>query len=146
MALGLMTKRKVPDEITDDWLRPLLSQRRICEDLRRYLRATHKRDMLDAAEGLSAFDRPALVVWADDDRVMPIVTGKRLAASLPQGEFVTISDSRTLIPEDQPSSFLDSYVTSSLGIPYEPEDRASSSCPRDLGGVLIPPVAFTVSA
>jgi pimeloyl-ACP methyl ester carboxylesterase len=102
MALGRMTKRKVPDEVTDGWLRPLLSQRAIRKDLIRYLAAVDKHEMVEAAKGLSAFERPALVVWAEEDRVMPLETGKRLAAALPRGQFVTVSDSYTLIPEDQP--------------------------------------------
>jgi pimeloyl-ACP methyl ester carboxylesterase len=102
MALGWMSKRKVPHHVTDGWLRPLLSNRQIRHDLTRYLRAVTKRDMIDAAVGLPRFDRPALVVWAEEDLVMPIETGRRLAQILPRGEFVTILDSRTLIPEDQP--------------------------------------------
>jgi pimeloyl-ACP methyl ester carboxylesterase len=104
MALGLMTKRKVPHHITDAWLAPLLEQRLIRRDLTRYLRAVRKHDMLDAARALPTFTKPALVVWAEDDRVMPIHTGRRLASTL-GAEFVTISDSRTLIPEDQPLEF-----------------------------------------
>jgi pimeloyl-ACP methyl ester carboxylesterase len=102
MALGRMSKRKVPDEVTDGWLRPLLGQRQIRADLRRYLRAVDQGEMVDAAEKLSGFDRPALVVWAEEDRVMPLETGRRLAKALPKGEFVTVADSFTLIPEDQP--------------------------------------------
>jgi pimeloyl-ACP methyl ester carboxylesterase len=34
---------------------------------------------------------------------MPIEHGRRLAALLPQGRFVEIADSYTLIPEDQPA-------------------------------------------
>jgi pimeloyl-ACP methyl ester carboxylesterase len=102
MAFGRMAKRKVPNDVTDDWLRPLISQRAIRRDLQRYLRAVDKREMLEAAEKLSAFDRPALVVWAEEDQVMPIDTGRRLAKALPKGEFVTVPDSFTLLPEDQP--------------------------------------------
>jgi len=102
IALGLMTKRKVPDEITDRWLAPVLNQPAIRRDLIRYLRAVDSREMLEAAEKLSAFNRPALVVWAEEDRVMPIETGRRLAKALPKAEFATIADSYTLIPEDRP--------------------------------------------
>lgn len=102
MALGWMSKRRVPDSVTDGWLHALLNNRQIRQDLTRYLRAVTKRDMLDAAAALPRFDRPALVVWAEEDLVMPIETGRQLARILPRGEFVTIRDSRTLIPEDQP--------------------------------------------
>jgi pimeloyl-ACP methyl ester carboxylesterase len=59
--------------------------------------------MLDAAERLPSFERPALVVWATQDRVMPPEHGRRLAELLPQGQLVEIPDSYTLVPLDQPA-------------------------------------------
>lgn len=102
IALGWMTKRKVPDEITDEWFGPLLNQRAIRKDLIRYLKAVDNAEMMDAAEKLTEFDRPMLIVWAEEDKVMPLESGKRFAEKLPKAEFVTVADSYTLIPEDQP--------------------------------------------
>ncbi len=102
MAFGWMSKRPVPDEVMDDWLEPALTQRGIRRDLLKYLRAVDKRDTLEAAERLRSFERPALVVWAKEDRVMPPEHGRRLADLFPHGRLVEISDSYTLIPEDQP--------------------------------------------
>jgi pimeloyl-ACP methyl ester carboxylesterase len=81
---------------------PLLSRRQIRRDLTRYLRTARAGDMVAAAEGLRRFDRPALVVWAAEDRVMPPDHGRRLAELLPRGQLVELPDSYTLIPEDQP--------------------------------------------
>ena len=103
LALGWMTKRPVPHEVTDAWLRPLLTQREIRRDLIKYVRTGTKRDMIEATERLRSFDRPALVIWAAEDRVMPPDHGRRLADLLPRGKLVEISDSYTLIPEDQPA-------------------------------------------
>ncbi len=50
-------------------------------------------------------DRPALVVWASADRVMPPEHGRRLAALLPHGQLIEVDDSYTLIPLDQPARF-----------------------------------------
>jgi pimeloyl-ACP methyl ester carboxylesterase len=58
--------------------------------------------LLTAADRLPFYDRPALVVWASADRVMPPDHGRRLAELLPRGRLVEIDDSRTLIPLDQP--------------------------------------------
>ena len=52
---------------------------------------------------LRSFDRPALVVWAVEDRVMPREHGRRLAELLPQGRLVEVADSYTMIPVDQPA-------------------------------------------
>ena len=103
IAFGWMSKRPVPHDVMDAWLQPMLTQREIRRDLVKYLRAAQKGEMLDAAVGLRTFDRPALVVWAVEDRVMPPDHGRRLADLLPRGQLVEISDSYTLIPEDQPA-------------------------------------------
>ena len=68
----------------------------------KYLRAVDKRDTLEAADRLRSFDRPALVAWTVEDRVMPPEHGRRLTELLPQGRLMEIADSYTLIPEDQP--------------------------------------------
>ncbi|GHB78298.1 oxidoreductase [Streptomyces xanthochromogenes] len=104
VAWGWMTKRPVPPEIMDTWLRPLISSAAVRRDLRKYLLSTPpKAELLAWSEALRTFDRPALVVWAAEDRVMPPAHGRRLAELLPRAEFVEIPDSYTLIPEDQPA-------------------------------------------
>jgi pimeloyl-ACP methyl ester carboxylesterase len=102
VALGWMSKRPVPDDVVDGWLRPLLTQRAIRRDLLKYIRGVDGTELPTAAEALRDFDRPALVVWAAEDRVMPPEHGRRLARMLPRGRLVEIADSYTLIPEDQP--------------------------------------------
>lgn len=103
MTWGWMSKRPVPNEVLDAWFRPLWTSTEIRRDLRAYVLGVPPKDeLLRWAEGLRAFDRPALVVWATEDKVMPLDHGRRLAELLPQGELVEIADSYTLIPEDQP--------------------------------------------
>jgi pimeloyl-ACP methyl ester carboxylesterase len=94
----------VPREVMDQWFGPVTKQREIRRDLRKYVlsSAQGRRELLAAAETLRAFDRPALIAWASEDRLMPVEHGPRLAALLPQGRLVEIADSYTLIPEDQP--------------------------------------------
>src|SRR5436190_633286 len=104
VTFGWMSKRPVPDEIMDGWLRPMITRPEIRRDLRKYVSGVKqaKRELLAATEKLSEFERPALVAWAREDRVMPVEHGRRLAELLPRGRLVEISDSYTLIPEDQP--------------------------------------------
>lgn len=81
-----------------------------------------ERLLLQAAEQLPAFDRPALVIWAAEDRVMPPEHGKRLARLLPQGQLAEIDDSYTLIPLDQPARLaqLISEFTRAPRVPVSP--------------------------
>jgi pimeloyl-ACP methyl ester carboxylesterase len=103
MTWGWMSKRPVPHEVMDEWIRPLQSQREVRRDLRKYGRSIPpKKVLLEWSERLRSFERPALVVWAEEDRVMPPEHGRRLAELFPRGRLVEIQDSYTLIPEDQP--------------------------------------------
>jgi pimeloyl-ACP methyl ester carboxylesterase len=103
IAFGWLTRRG--DAATARWMRPVLTRPDIRRDTVRVLRAAGAEPgiLLDAASRLPAFDRPALVVWASADRVMPPEHGRRLAALLPQGRLVEVDDSYTLIPLDQPA-------------------------------------------
>ena len=103
IAFGWLTKRG--DAATARWIRPVLTQPEIRRDTARMLRSVFadKRLLLRTAEALPAFDRPALVVWAADDRVMPPEHGRRLATLLPNARLFEIPDSYTLIPLDQPA-------------------------------------------
>jgi len=103
LTFGWMSRRPVPDEIMDGWLRPALGQAAIRRDLRRYICTSDLNDYVRAAEDLRSFTRPALVVWGTQDRVMPVEHGRRLAALLSAGRLVEIDDSYTLISEDQPA-------------------------------------------
>jgi pimeloyl-ACP methyl ester carboxylesterase len=103
IAFGWLTKRG--DAATKRWLRPLHKQSEVRRDTVRVLRAigAQRRLLVDAAERLPAFDRPALVVWSRGDRVMPPEHGSRLAELLPRGRLIEIADTYTLIPLDQPA-------------------------------------------
>jgi pimeloyl-ACP methyl ester carboxylesterase len=130
LAFGWLTMRG--DAMTRTWLTPVLTQRAIRRDTVRVLRgiAAEPRLLLDVADELRGFDRPALVAWASADRVMPLEHGHRLAELLPQGHLITIDDSYTLVPLDQPvqlaKALREFHASSSHG---ESPDRRSSGRP-----------------
>jgi pimeloyl-ACP methyl ester carboxylesterase len=104
-AFGTLTKRG--DAATARWIRPVLEQPEIRAETVRMLRAVFadRNLLVETASELVHFERPALVVWATDDRVMPLDHGRRLAELLPQAQFAEVADSYTLIPLDQPAEF-----------------------------------------
>jgi pimeloyl-ACP methyl ester carboxylesterase len=103
IAWGWMSRR-LSDEVMDAWFEPAMTGREVRRDLRKYVRSAReaRRVMIEATERLREFERPALVAWASEDRVMPPEHGRRLAEMLPQGRLVEIADSYTLVPVDQP--------------------------------------------
>jgi pimeloyl-ACP methyl ester carboxylesterase len=104
MSFGWLTKRG--DAATARWIKPVLAEAGIRRDAVRVLRgiSADRGVLVDAAGQLSGFDRPALVVWAEKDRVMPPEHGRRLAELLPQGKLVEVADSYSLLPLDQPAA------------------------------------------
>ena len=62
------------------------------------LRAVDTKYTFEAADRLTTFDKPALVLWADNDKIFPREHGQRLAQLLRQGDFALIPDSPHLHP------------------------------------------------
>jgi pimeloyl-ACP methyl ester carboxylesterase len=106
MTYGPLSKRPVPREVMDRWFGPIAENAEIRRDLRKYVLSAPqgRRELLAASQALRSFDRPALVAWASEDKLMPREHGRRLAELLPQAELAEIEDSYTLIPEDQPTT------------------------------------------
>lgn len=103
---GGMSLRGIPDEIMEDWFAPATRSRAIRRDFAKFATSAPQRETLLAwSERLHDFDRPVLVVWATEDRLMPREHGPRLAKLYPQGQLIEIADSSTLVPEDQPERF-----------------------------------------
>ncbi|MGV9877930.1 alpha/beta fold hydrolase [Streptomyces sp. NPDC003006] len=104
---AVMAHRPVAHDLIDRWIEPLRKDPAARRVLIRYLRAAHPSEMMEAAEGLRSYDRPALVVWGRQDRMMPPEHGRRLAELLPRGRLVELDDCRTLIPLDRPAGLAD---------------------------------------
>jgi pimeloyl-ACP methyl ester carboxylesterase len=102
---GQMSKRGIPDELMRDWLEPL-RRSEIRRDLRKYAGDVRrgKRDLAAAEESLGSFERPVLVVWDREGKMMPGEEGRCLAESFPDARFVELDDCYTLIPFDQPQA------------------------------------------
>src|SRR6266487_2676043 len=101
-TFGWVAKRPIPPAIVDSYLLPSRRDRAVRRDLRRFLRGVHHRHTLVAARSLPQFTKPVLLAWAAEDRLFPLELAHRLAALLPHATVVTIPDSYTFVPEDQP--------------------------------------------
>jgi pimeloyl-ACP methyl ester carboxylesterase len=104
-VFGQMSKHGVPDGLMREWLEPL-RQAGIRRDLRKYAGAAMRgrRDLRAATPALASFDRPVLVVWDVEGKMMPNEHGRRLADAFPDARLVELEDCYTLIPEDQPTA------------------------------------------
>ena len=103
-AYGWVTSRALEPAVMRSFTDPVRTNTGVRRDLTRLLRAVDTRYTFEAAESLRTFDRPALVLWAEHDKIFPREHGRRLAELLPQGRFEMIAGSRAFIPEDQPKA------------------------------------------
>lgn len=93
--------------IIDSYADPMRTHAEIRRDGVKFLGSVRSRYTQEAAPRLSEFEGDVLVVWGRSDRVFPLRIGERLAAAFPRAELVTIDDTRTFIPEDQPQALIE---------------------------------------
>lgn len=104
---GQMSKRGIPGELMRHWLEPL-ARREIQRDLRKYAGDAipgGRNALCTSQDKLADFDRPVLVVWDAEGKMMPNAEGRRLADSFPDARYVELPDCFTLIAVDQPVAF-----------------------------------------
>ena len=101
-AFGWLMHQDPPPEVLAGWTDPLKTSAGVRRDARKVLVGVHKRHTLAAAEKLRSYDKPVLLAWAGDDKFFPLDDARRLASILPVGRLVTIADSYSFVPEDQP--------------------------------------------
>jgi pimeloyl-ACP methyl ester carboxylesterase len=87
----------------------------------KFATATPPRNVpLGCSERLREFDRPALIVWAAEDRFVSREHGSRLAALLPDTRLVKLTDCATLVPEDQPERLAELLTDFLVGTGADP--------------------------
>jgi len=103
MVYGQMSKRGIPEELMQSWLEPL-ARPEIRRDLAKYAgdAMRGKKAIRAATPALASFERPVLVVWDREGKMMPNAEGRKLADSFPDARFVELPDCFTLVPLDQP--------------------------------------------
>jgi pimeloyl-ACP methyl ester carboxylesterase len=101
-TFGWVTKRPIGAETMESYMLPSRRDPAIRHDLGRFLRGVDNRHTLAAARSLPRFTGPVLLAWAEEDRLFPLELAHRLDALLPEATVVTIEDSYTFVPEDQP--------------------------------------------
>ncbi len=105
-AYGWVTSAPIEPAVMRSYTDPVREDAGVRRDLAELLKAVDTRYTFEAAESLTGFDKPALVLWADGDKIFPREHGRRLAELLPQGRFELVLESRTFIPEDQPERLI----------------------------------------
>lgn len=120
VTFGWMAKRPIPKQTLMSWTTGARTDRAIRRDIAKYVRTSDYDGLNEAARLLAAFDRPTLVLWASEERVMPVAHGRKLAAIIPGARYEEIDDCFTLMPLDRPDVVADRLAAFAV----EVHDRA----------------------
>jgi pimeloyl-ACP methyl ester carboxylesterase len=101
-AYGWLSKRPIPDELTDAWMAPLLSNGAIRGEVAAILKGISSRYTLDAAQRFGEFTKPVMIAWAPEDRFFKLRYAERMTGSFPNARLERIEDSLTFVSLDQP--------------------------------------------
>jgi len=102
IAYGWLSKRPLPAELLDAWVRPFLADAGIRRDARRVFAGVDRGLLLDTAARLREFERPVLIAWAPEDPFFPLDHARRLAAIFPDARVVEVPDAHAFVSRDQP--------------------------------------------
>lgn len=86
-------RRNIPKAITKDWEYALDTGGQALDDWLRYFTSQTPHWSLDAVSAQQAWSKPAMVLWAGQDRFLPISWGAKLAADIPGAD-----DNPTILP------------------------------------------------
>ncbi len=113
LAFGALTVRHIDLDAMEAYTSPLRKHAAVRRDFARLVRSISNRYTLEAADRIVNFDKPALVVWSQHDRLFPLRHGQELARRLPQGRLEVVHDSGAFIPEDRPrelAALIDAFL------------------------------------
>ncbi|MCV7101714.1 alpha/beta fold hydrolase [Mycobacterium palustre] len=103
------------DALTEEWVRPGLSDPAIAEDLRQFTLSLRTEVTTGVAARLPEFVKPTLVAWSADDVFFQLGDGERLAAAIPNARLEVIQGARTFSMLDQPERLAD--LLSTIAVP-----------------------------
>lgn len=102
LAYGLLSKRPIPDEVTDGWVLRALRDKGVMADLRKVVSQLDSKVLLDNAPRLTEFAKPVLIVWGREDKLFKLEHAHRLAQVFPDARVEELDDAYAFVSWDQP--------------------------------------------
>ncbi|WP_088105285.1 alpha/beta fold hydrolase [Halalkalibacter urbisdiaboli] len=91
-------KKMVSDDVVREYSRPF-NEEAFYDSLICLVR--QREGDLTASE-LQMISQPCLILWGEEDKIIPVRIGKRLASDLPRSQFFSFKKTGHLVPEERP--------------------------------------------
>jgi pimeloyl-ACP methyl ester carboxylesterase len=122
---GLLSHADI-SELTARWVRPVLDDDAVFEDVRKFAASLDNAITIDAARRLPGFDGPIVLAWGEDDKLFPLAHAERFAREVPGTRLERIPESRTFVMIDQPDRLAEIVAGVALSSPERPRTATSS--------------------
>lgn len=96
----------IDQEMVDGYLEPFHDDR-IFQALTRMIR-DHEGDL--PTDDLKKIETPSLLIWGEEDKVVPVQIGERLSKDLPNSNFISFKQTGHLVPEEIPEHVTDKIM------------------------------------
>jgi pimeloyl-ACP methyl ester carboxylesterase len=123
---GFVDPSRLSPEVVAEYLRPLRGEPAAREAFRAFLLAGSARHTMAVAAGLRALACPTLVLWAEQDRYLPVAWGEKLARDIPRARLEVVPGAGHFWPEEAPGPF----ASRILAFLEAPDDRAIGPSPK----------------
>ncbi len=120
VAYGWLTRKRLSNELLDEWVAPLIADRDVRRDARKLLRGISKEYTLDAAARFGEFTKPVLLAWGPEDRFFTWAFAERLAQAFPDARLERVEDCTTFVSLDQPerlAELIEAFVAQTAAAP-----------------------------
>ncbi|MHA7964272.1 alpha/beta fold hydrolase [Paenibacillus sp. CAU 1782] len=106
MALGLLSHSLTKEQLSELYIRSFIVQKGVRSDFVKVAKGWSPEITLQAAQKLTHFHQPVLVLWGtDDEKLFPLELGHRVFRIFPNASLKLVEGSLTYVQEDQPDIF-----------------------------------------
>src|SRR3954466_11996608 len=109
IAYGWLAKR-MPREVEEAFVRAPIRDKAIRGDLKSFLLAMDKNELIATAQRYSEVEIPVTLAWGEDDKSFKIALAERMAQDFPKATLVRIPDSYTFVSLDQPERLAEAII------------------------------------
>lgn len=106
IAYGLLTKRRIPEDIVEGWIRPIATSTHVRRDVTKFIRGLSPAITMRVSKELADVNKPFLLVWSPEDQSFPVSLAHRLRRTLRDADLVLIEDALVFIAEDRPEALV----------------------------------------
>ncbi|MDQ0114794.1 alpha/beta fold hydrolase [Paenibacillus harenae] len=111
MVLGLLSHTLSKEVLHTLYIHNFIHYKGVRADFSKVVRGWSPDVTRQAAEKLSFFNKPVLVIWgADDKKLFPVELGERIFSIFPDARFELVKNALTYVQEDQPEVFAHKLV------------------------------------